>query len=78
MVRETQREFHCEEGAPRAECLERDDVSVFKFDRPLALTIDLAEVGSSFQSCIPHQPDPCSPQPWQVYLSVSVSAVLVH
>lgn len=44
VVREAQREFHCEEGAQRAECAARDDVPVFKFDRPLALTIDLGDV----------------------------------
>ena len=44
MVREAQREFHCEEGAVRSECLARDDATVFKFDRPLALTVDLGDV----------------------------------
>ena len=44
VVREAQREFHCEEGPQRPECLARDDVPIFKFDRPLSLTVDLGEI----------------------------------
>eukprot|EP00930_Biecheleria_cincta_P061344 TRINITY_DN4690_c0_g1_i2.p1 TRINITY_DN4690_c0_g1~~TRINITY_DN4690_c0_g1_i2.p1 ORF type:complete len:2474 (-),score=434.83 TRINITY_DN4690_c0_g1_i2:272-7693(-) len=42
-VRETQRQFHCQYGSQwRQECASRDDdVGVFKFDRPLALTLEL-------------------------------------
>ena len=39
-IRETQHEFHCED--PRPGCDARDDVpGAFKFDRPLALTVEL-------------------------------------
>ncbi|CAJ1442771.1 unnamed protein product [Effrenium voratum] len=39
-IRETQNQFHCED--PNQGCDARDDVSgAFKFDRPLALTLDL-------------------------------------
>lgn len=38
-IRETQQKFHCEDAHPG--CDARDDVSAFKFDRPLALTLEL-------------------------------------